>query len=306
MKDKNIKEIKKCQLCGNPEKKIVFDFGKYKVVKCVQCKYVYLSPRPVNTSVLYSNDYFDEKYYFEKENFFEINKKIDSVSANLKYIKKYKNTGEFLEIGSNYGFFLYSVKENGFNATGIEVNSRCAGFSEKVLGLNVINKNVEDVDFTAEKFDIIYMSHVLEHFDDVVGILRKITSWLKKDGIIVIKVPDIDCIEAKRDKENFRGLSIPYHLSHFSLTSLKSLAEKCMLNIVYFDTWIDSSVSERFLLFKNLTKLKKQSNRYSDKEIKMTKYIFKENIFNRIKHFIKTQLFFWARGRSLTVVMKKK
>jgi len=43
-----------------------------------------------------------------------------------------------------------------------------------------------------EKFDVITLFHVLEHFDDPRAVLKQLKSMLAKGGIIVIEVPNAD------------------------------------------------------------------------------------------------------------------
>ncbi|MFJ7825273.1 class I SAM-dependent methyltransferase [Psychrobacillus sp. NPDC096623] len=45
-----------------------------------------------------------------------------------------------------------------------------------------------------KKFDVIIMSHVLEHLDNPVQVLQKISSLLKEDGVLLIAVPNADSI----------------------------------------------------------------------------------------------------------------
>jgi len=45
-----------------------------------------------------------------------------------------------------------------------------------------------------EKFDVILILHVLEHVVNPVDLLRKAKNWLKKDGIIIITVPNANSL----------------------------------------------------------------------------------------------------------------
>ncbi|MCK9223613.1 MAG: class I SAM-dependent methyltransferase [Candidatus Muirbacterium halophilum] len=306
MKNIKTKNIINCPLCKKNKTNIIYDFNKYKILKCKNCGFCYLSPRPVSAEELYKNDYFDEKYSLEKSDFQEINKKINENKAMIKNVLKFKKNGEFLEIGSNYGFFLAVASANGFNTTGVEINSRCAEFAEKVLNLKIVNENIENVNFPEKKFDVIFMSHVLEHFDNVIDKFKKINSWLKDDGIIVIKVPDFECLESKRDKEKYRGLSVPYHYSHFTLKTLKKLANIISLKVIFIDIWIDYKVSEKIFFMKKLIKKQNEQLKFDSEKLNIPKVYYKEDFISKLKHFIKTKLLFYFRGRSITVIMKKK
>jgi SAM-dependent methyltransferase len=60
---------------------------------------------------------------------------------------------------------------------------------------NVIKHHSMFEDFnTSLKFDTIIMSHVLEHIEQPVSVLQKIKTWLAKEGIFVISVPNAKSI----------------------------------------------------------------------------------------------------------------
>ena len=42
------------------------------------------------------------------------------------------------------------------------------------------------------KFDIIIMSHVIEHLPDPVSIVVKLKSWLKPGGLLMVATPNVE------------------------------------------------------------------------------------------------------------------
>ncbi len=56
-----------------------------------------------------------------------------------------------------------------------------------------INSLLENFE-TEVKYETIIMSHVLEHIDDPVFVLKKICKWLKNDGIFLVSVPNAKSI----------------------------------------------------------------------------------------------------------------
>jgi 2-polyprenyl-3-methyl-5-hydroxy-6-metoxy-1,4-benzoquinol methylase len=48
-----------------------------------------------------------------------------------------------------------------------------------------------------EKFDSIFMLNILEHLDDPVSVLQKVSSWLNPGGVIVVQVPNADAINRR-------------------------------------------------------------------------------------------------------------
>ena len=74
------------------------------------------------------------------------------------------------------------------------------------------------------------MSHVLEHLTDPAAVLQKIKKWLKPDGIIHIRVPNIES-KLLNHKIFFLGELSPYqHLYYFSPNTISLLLMKAGLN----------------------------------------------------------------------------
>jgi SAM-dependent methyltransferase len=94
-----------------------------------------------------------------------------------------------LELGSSWGYFLFQAAAGGFEATGVEIGSRRAEYGRRKLGVRI----VPSLDALAgESFDVVYTSHVLEHFTSLAGILERLASRLVPGGALVIEVPHFD------------------------------------------------------------------------------------------------------------------
>lgn len=50
------------------------------------------------------------------------------------------------------------------------------------------------VDLGENRFDVIYNSFVLEHIEGAEVALRNFVKWLKPDGLIIIRIPDPNCV----------------------------------------------------------------------------------------------------------------
>lgn len=94
---------------------------------------------------------------------------------------------------------------------------------------------------TNERFDYITLSHVLEHIDDDVKALRKLKSFLKKNGKMFILVPNANCINRqigvklgflkKKTDLNKRDIDIG-HQRVYDFASLEKACKKAGLKIL--------------------------------------------------------------------------
>jgi len=93
-----------------------------------------------------------------------------------------KPGGSFLEIGSINEFLLNKFNPN-YKTYGMDVSSR--GFKNNYF----IKANFEFFD-TNEKFDVIWASHVFEHFKDPLRAVEKCYDLLTDGGLLFIAMPD--------------------------------------------------------------------------------------------------------------------
>ena len=82
------------------------------------------------------------------------------------------------------------------------------------------------------QFDVVIAMHVLEHDDDSDSLLRRIAATVKKGGLVVIEVPNIDCVWARLIGRHWDAWYLPFHRMHFSREALKSAIERAGLSIV--------------------------------------------------------------------------
>lgn len=228
----NICEADKTKFCftakdRNSSEKILFY-----LVKCTECGLIYLNPRPDEEEIL---KFYPPWYHARAENnVAEIEKSEiwgipwrEAMAKKAEPILKYKTNGRILDIGCGDGSLLKYLKEKGWEAYGLDFQEASARYARENLKLNVSTGRVEEIAFPEESFDIIILFHVLEHLDDPSNVLKKVKTLLKKDGYLLIEVPNIESFESRLFRSKWVGISAPLHLYHFSRKSLKSMLEKC-------------------------------------------------------------------------------
>jgi 2-polyprenyl-3-methyl-5-hydroxy-6-metoxy-1,4-benzoquinol methylase len=147
---------------------------------CKKCTLVYTNPIP--TYELY-NRFYDEAYnnlYFHEERFIPLLEGVPKeIEKKINLMKNYledKNSN-ILEIGSGSGCFLYYLRKEFPNAIGLEPGTN-SSFAKEEFKLNIINDYFESHDFSDQKFHMIIMLHVFEHFYDINKALSKLFKLL--------------------------------------------------------------------------------------------------------------------------------
>lgn len=75
----------------------------------------------------------------------------------------------------------------------------------------------------AGRLDLLTCFHVLEHDDDPRSMLRKLKDLLADDGVMVVEVPNVDCVWTPWFGKACDNWYAPFHRVHFSRNSLVAL-----------------------------------------------------------------------------------
>lgn len=132
--------------------------------------------------------------------------------------------GRLLDVGFGNGGFLKLAVEMGWQAEGIDFDPKAVEVA-KARGLNVRCASAADLSAQHEQFDIITLSHVIEHVHDPITLLNDLYRLLKPGGVLWLETPNIKSLGAERFGENWRGLEIPRHLVLLNSKSLKNSLE---------------------------------------------------------------------------------
>lgn len=235
--------------------------GVWSIVKCVKCGHVWLNPAPTRHSLphVYSNYYthvgdgsINSKFASLKNSLratilsdcYGYGEHVDKTS--LSFLGKLLSTvpmakefigmsvmgleaslrGKLLEIGSGSGKFLAEMRNLGWKVVGVEPDSQAACIAREKYGLDIHVGALEEVALPSNSFDVISMNHVLEHIQNPILLFKECNRILKPGGRLVVVTPNISSCGHMWFKRHWRGLEPPRHLNLFSLSSVKTCAEK--------------------------------------------------------------------------------
>jgi SAM-dependent methyltransferase len=130
------------------------------------------------------------------------------------------------DIGCGSGRTLETLRYAGFSIVGIEPDAKARELARKVC--DVFDGTVEQLpsQIQLQKFDIVLMSHVLEHCIDPHTALINIHSILTPSGTVVIETPNSSARGFLRFGPNWPWSDIPRHINFFTERSLRVLLQK--------------------------------------------------------------------------------
>ena len=100
-----------------------------------------------------------------------------------------------------------------YKLTGVDLDAEALRIRTEVIKdlHRGIHGDLREIDFPEHSFDVIYSSYVLEHIDGAESVLRNFTRWLKKDGIIIIMIPDPEAVRGFITKHSPHWVHILYY-----------------------------------------------------------------------------------------------
>ena len=233
-----------CPLCGKDDcLRIYRERGNLGVVRCRNCKLIYINPRLKDPEKIYWGD--AEKYFEEARLIFEgkaAHHRDKNYLEDLKLIHKFKPRGNFLDVGTNMGFFLRNAKKwAGWSLYGVEPSPSLSEMARKYFGLNIKTAFLEDAGFESGFFDIVTMTDVLEHIANPAKVLSEARRILKPDGILFIKVPNglfniakLKILRLLGQLEGYDIFDSYEHVIHYCEPTLKKMLQKQGFQVIQF------------------------------------------------------------------------
>lgn len=139
--------------------------------------------------------------------------------------------GRLLDVGFGNGGFLKKAGEMGWRAEGIDFDPQAVEVA-RARGLVVSDETVEDLAARAAHYDVITLSHVIEHVHDPVAFLRSLRLLLNPGGTLWIETPNYKSFGRAYFGRYWRGLEPPRHLVLFSKKSLLFALSRAGFNVV--------------------------------------------------------------------------
>lgn len=226
--------------CQSAEGRAIFHGSR--LYRCGVCGLIQSSPNPSLETLAgyYAVAYRDrclggadvaDLTKFPLDNLFYYNRGQSAAALVAPHVATHEP--RILDIGAGYGHILHALGAlfPGGSLSAIEFSNVCVEHLRS-LGITVYAEPAEDVLPRLEQFDVIVMSHVLEHFLDPRAMLRLIGSRLKPGGVLYVEVPHIpleamhrylDSVWAPRFDEP--------HITFFDPLSLAGILEASELSV---------------------------------------------------------------------------
>ena len=223
-------------------------FHQSSLLQCVNCGLVQSAPRPDAATLerYYQESYREEGYAgsdvadvqrFPNDNLYYCNRG-RSIAELVKPFVSVESP-RILDIGAGYGHILYFLGEQFPRSvrSAIELSTPCVAHL-KSQSIQVFSQPVESVlEDRKKQFDLITLSHVLEHLLDPKDVLRLIQASLAENGLLYIEVPNIPFETLLRYPDHMWAPRFDEpHITFFSEPTLRELVESSGFRMEYLST----------------------------------------------------------------------
>jgi 2-polyprenyl-3-methyl-5-hydroxy-6-metoxy-1,4-benzoquinol methylase len=226
-----------CRSCGNSRGELLFIVSGCPVVRCAQCRHVFLDivhDDPSIEEMYRQYGCTDETVYFDGINA-GVEKNIDRFLARCRqYCAAAGPKPRLLDIGCGNGALLKRARQAGFECQGIEISPPLADQARQQTGCPVHTCFLADANLPEGSFDAVTLYDVIEHLQSPRTDLARACALLRPGGVLFLLTPNENALPRKIAKACYRltahavsrPLEVLYyanHLSYFTRASLSRL-----------------------------------------------------------------------------------
>ena len=259
-------EIKSCVLCDKGEFTQLTRADQVNFYQCKNCLVTFLNPQPKFETL---KEQYNARGLLEegpvsawfKHNKYDLKKMFQE---RLNDVSRYVARGDLLDVGCGMVDFCRVAREAGFNVFGTELSGDYAENTKKTVGMTeIFIGRLHEIAFSDRKFDVITLWHVLEHLPDPLDVLTCIRNILKKGGVVVVEVPNVEKRKKRpmylSDIEDYPVNRLE-HLFYYSGESLKRACTRVGFKVLTLN-YVDAHQPAKNVIKHLLRKVKRPGKR---------------------------------------------
>lgn len=143
--------------------------------------------------------------------------------------------GNLLDAGCGDGFYLRTMHTLGWNVQGLEPDGKAVAIARE-RGFDVVESTLEEATLPEDAFEVITMSHVIEHVLDPIRNLSKARRLLRPNGTLLVNTPNAASWGHSMFGASWLHLDPPRHCHLFTVKNLVACANRAGLSVVRWTT----------------------------------------------------------------------
>lgn len=204
-----------CPVCSTASGETVFRKSGFDYHRCASCSHIYVSPRlraGIQQRLGEELDAGPEDEFLQTQKLY--------ADHLCRLLRKHAPGPRLLDIGYGSGYLLRTAHTHGFQVYGLETSRALTSKLDSFFGqrLAVGHLGVDPIPWGS--FDVVVMTHVLEHLADPLPVLGHILEALNPGGVLYVAVPDSGSWQFRIFGKEWDAVNPVAHYQFFSETSL--------------------------------------------------------------------------------------
>jgi len=222
-----------CVLCGKPVSEPVFQVTPegmdgthaprtFTLLRCDSCGLVMTAPRLEKAGL---EPYYGPEYWgrADADNPGWVRR---DQAPRTAFLERFRREGRLLDVGCGLGLFLLALDPARWERYGLEVMPAAHQEAARRLGADrIVTAELTAAEFPPEHFDVVTFWDALEHLPDPVRALNAAFRLLRPGGLVLLRLPNFAGYAARRFRQDWYELAIPYHSYHFTPATLTRALE---------------------------------------------------------------------------------
>jgi 2-polyprenyl-3-methyl-5-hydroxy-6-metoxy-1,4-benzoquinol methylase len=243
-----------CPLCGRNEGSLLNEAAdqmpasgaglRFAIVRCRRCGLVYTNPRPTAKSLalFYPSHYAPHAFRINAHDTRRPSRFWSRVFGRpcpeRRGLLPWPSPGRLLDFGCGGGSYLCEMANRGWRVTGLDVSREVVASIQDNLGFDALSGTLPHPDLHPGSFEVITMWQSLEHVHQPLRVLRAAYELLVPGGKLIAAVPNYDCFTSRWFGENWYGLDVPRHLTHFTPRTLGAMLQTSGFRVCEIRDWV--------------------------------------------------------------------
>ena len=224
-----LEEEHPCIICGSNELESWAKEDYLEAKRCLKCGMISANPHFSEEGL---NELYSEYFAYRQDDLSKKQQRDITYLIDRDWVSLFVKGGKVLDVGCSGGFFLSKFSPENWDRFGVEIASDAAEYAISNFDIPVRVGDIVDLDFV-ERFDLVMLRGVIEHFHDPISVLEKCCQLLKLGGYLFITATpagDSFAFDVYREKW---GLFTPLeHIHFFSVKLLSRVLNDCGMRLI--------------------------------------------------------------------------
>jgi SAM-dependent methyltransferase len=212
-----------CPVCRSDQRHFLFRKQGFPYHRCRECGHIYVTPR-ITPEVqarlareLDSDE--DDDIYLEVQKIY---------AAPLCHLFRARAPGSrLLDLGFGRGYLMQLARAYGFEVYGLDLSASNIDHQWPQLGRRLASAVLGQDELPWGSFDVVVMSHILEHLPEPDASLRQVWEALNPGGLLYVAVPDMRSLAFQVFGKRWDVVNPLVHYQYFDEDSLRRLLGDC-------------------------------------------------------------------------------